>query len=368
MSLKRTPLYPMHLKHNGKIIDFGGWELPVQYEGMGIIKEHNMVREKAGLFDVSHMVEIIIIGKQAEQMVQKLVTNDVKSMQDFQVMYSPMCYPSGGVVDDLLVYRYDSKNYLLVVNAANTDKDYEWIQQNLIPGVEASNRSSEYAQLALQGPAAQDILQKLTTLDLNTIRFFWFNPQVNISGVDCLVSRTGYTGEDGFEIYVEPQQAEFIWEEIIRAGQELVSPIGLGARDSLRFEAKLPLYGQEIDQDITPLEAGLGFFVKLEAGDFIGRTALIQQKQEGLKRKLVEFSMLGKGIPRSHYEVEVDGMPVGHVSSGMYSPTFKKPIGLALLNIEHCEPGSEIDIIIRNQPVKARVEKGIFYRKKTKSK
>jgi aminomethyltransferase len=154
MSLKRTPLYPMHLKHNGKIIDFGGWELPVQYEGMGIIKEHNMVREKAGLFDVSHMGEITIIGEQAEQMVQKLVTNDVKSMQDFQVMYSPMCYPSGGVVDDLLVYRYDSKNYLLVVNAANTDKDYEWIQQNLIPGVEASNRSSEYAQLALQGPAA----------------------------------------------------------------------------------------------------------------------------------------------------------------------------------------------------------------------
>ena len=196
MSLKRTPLYPMHLKHNGKIIDFGGWDLPVQYEGMGIIKEHNMVREKAGLFDVSHMGEITIIGEQAEQMVQKLVTNDVKSMQDFQVMYSPMCYPSGGVVDDLLVYRYDSKNYLLVVNAANTDKDYEWIQQNLIPGVEASNRSSEYAQLALQGPAAQDILQKLTTLDLNTIRFFWFNPQVNISGVDCLVSRTGYTGED----------------------------------------------------------------------------------------------------------------------------------------------------------------------------
>ncbi len=368
MSLKRTPLYPMHLKYKGKIIDFGGWELPVQYEGSGIIKEHKMVREKAGLFDVSHMGEITIIGDQAEEMIQHLVTNDVKKMQDFQVMYSPMCYPNGGIVDDLLIYRYDRKNYLLVVNASNTNKDYEWIQHHLIPGVEAKNRSEEYAQLALQGPAAQAILQELTPLDLNTIRFFCFNPRVNISGVECLVSRTGYTGEDGFEIYVEPDQAEFIWEKIMGAGGLQISPIGLGARDSLRFEAKLPLYGQEMDQDITPLEAGLGFSVKLEAGDFIGSSALLKQKQEGLTRKLAEFTMLGKGIPRAHYKVEVDGLPIGHVTSGMHSPTFKQPIGLALLNIEQCQAGTEIDIIIRNKPVKALVEQGIFYKKKTKSK
>lgn len=368
MALKRTPLYPAHLKYKGKIIDFGGWELPVQYEGMGIIKEHNMVRERAGLFDVSHMGEILLVGDRAEEMVQMLVTNEVKSMQDFQVIYCLMCYPNGGVVDDLLVYRYNNSTYLLVVNAANAAKDYEWIQENLIPGVTARNVSEEYAQLALQGPKAQEILQKISDVDLNTIRFFWFNPAVKISGVECLVSRTGYTGEDGFEIYAAPEQALFIWEEIIRAGGEQVSPVGLGARDSLRFEAKLPLYGQEIDQDITPLEAGLGFFVKLETDDFMGRSALLQQKQEGLKRKLVEFSMLGKGIPRSHYEIQVDGKEAGHVTTGLHSPTFKKPLGLALVNMEYSEPGCLINVIIRGKAVPAIVEKGIFYRKNTKSK
>ncbi len=368
MSLKQTPLYPMHLKYNGKIIDFGGWELPVQYEGMGIIKEHNMVREKAGLFDVSHMGEVMVTGDKAEEFVQKLVSNDVKILQDYQVVYGLMCYPSGGVVDDLLVYRYNSSKYLLVINAANVDKDFAWIQENLVPGVSATNISDQYAQLALQGPEAQAILQKIIDVDLNSIRFFWFNPQVKISGVECIVSRTGYTGEDGFEIYVSPQDAAFIWEEILSAGEDLVSPVGLGARDSLRFEAKLPLYGQEIDQDITPLEAGLGFFVKLNGDDFIGRSALLKQKEEGLKRKLVEFSMVGKGIPRSHYEVQKDGAVIGHVTTGLHAPTFKKPIGLALINIEFTEPGTKIDIMIRDKAIEAVVERGIFYKKKTKSK
>lgn len=368
MSLKQTPLYPMHLKYNGKIIDFGGWELPVQYEGMGIIKEHNMVREKAGLFDVSHMGEVMVTGDKAEEFVQKLVSNDVKILQDYQVVYGLMCYPSGGVVDDLLVYRYNSSKYLLVINAANVDKDFAWIQENLVPGVSATNISDQYAQLALQGPQAQAILQKIIDVDLNSIRFFWFNPQVKISGVECIVSRTGYTGEDGFEIYVSPQDAAFIWEEILSAGEDLVSPVGLGARDSLRFEAKLPLYGQEIDQDITPLEAGLGFFVKLNGDDFIGRSALLKQKEEGLKRKLVEFSMVGKGIPRSHYEVQKDGAVIGHVTTGLHAPTFKKPIGLALINIEFTEPGTKIDIMIRDKAIEAVVERGIFYKKKTKSK
>ncbi len=368
MSLKQTPLYPMHLKYNGKIIDFGGWELPVQYEGMGIIKEHQMVREKAGLFDVSHMGEVFITGEKAEDFVQKLLSNDVRNMKDFQVIYGLMCYPSGGVVDDLLVYRYNSSKYLLVINAANVEKDFEWIQKNLIEGVSASNVSNEYAQLALQGPQAPAILQKITDVDLDSIKFFWFNPAVKISGVECIVSRTGYTGEDGFEIYVQPEDAIFIWEEILQAGGDMVSPVGLGARDSLRFEAKLPLYGQEIDQEITPLEAGLGFFVKLDTDDFIGRSALLKQKAEGLKRKVVEFSMIGKGIPRSHYEVQKDGVSIGQVTTGLHAPTFKKPIGLALINIDYTEPGTQIDIIIRDKAVQAVVDSGIFYQKKTKSK
>lgn len=368
MTLKQTPLYQMHLKYNGKIIDFGGWELPVQYEGRGIIKEHNMVREKAGLFDVSHMGEVLITGEKAEDYVQHLVCNDVKSMQDFQVMYALMCYPNGGVVDDLLVYRYNPQKYLLVINAANVAKDFAWMQENLMDGLTAENVSDQYAQLALQGPKAQEILQKICDTDLESIKFFWFNPAVKVAGVDGIVSRTGYTGEDGFEIYVVPAQAPLVWEAILKAGGEEVSPVGLGARDSLRFEAKLPLYGQEIDQDITPLEACLGFFVKLNSDDFIGRTALLKQKETGLKRKQVEFSMLGKGIPRVHYEVHKDGVCIGHVTTGLHAPTFKKPIGLALINIEHSQPGTEIDIIIRDKPVKAVVGQGIFYKKKTKSK
>ncbi|MGI6468497.1 MAG: glycine cleavage system aminomethyltransferase GcvT [Syntrophomonadaceae bacterium] len=368
MPLQTTPLYPVHLKYKGQMIDFGGWELPVQYEGMGIIKEHHMVRNSAGLFDVSHMGEIMITGEQAEGLVQKLICNDLSTIGDFQVLYSPMCYPHGGVVDDLLIYRYDPAKFLLVVNAANVDKDFAWIKDNLIEGVEAENVSQQYAQLALQGPLAQEILQTLTPTDLEQIKFFHFNPSINIAGVDCMVSRTGYTGEDGFEIYVAPEDAVHLWEEILKAGGDRVSPIGLGARDSLRFEAKLPLYGQEIDENITPLEAGLGYFVKLDSGDFIGRSALLEQKQSGPGRKLVEFDMVGKGIPRSHYEVAINGEIIGHVTTGMHSPTFKKPIGLALIDSRYSIPGTEIDIMIRGKAVKAVVGQGIFYRKRTKSK
>lgn len=369
MSVRQTPLYPMHLKYNGKLIDFGGWELPVQYEGMGILKEHQMVRENAGLFDVSHMGEIFVTGEKAEAFVQNLICNDVKSIEDGQVLYSPMCYPDGGVVDDLLVYRYHPQKYLLVVNAANTDKDFAWMNENRIAGVELDNVSDAYAQLALQGPKAQEILQTLTDTDLGILRFFWFNPAVKIAGIECLVSRTGYTGEDGFEIYVQPAEAVFVWEEILQAGGELVAPIGLGARDSLRFEAKLPLYGQELDKDITPLEAGLGFFVKLDIDDdFIGKSALQKQKAAGLSRKLVEFAMLGKGIPRCHYAVQKNGVAIGQVTSGLHSPTFKKPLGLALIQIEHTKPGTEIEIMIRDKGIKAEVGTGLFYRKKTRSK
>ncbi|HZK43467.1 MAG TPA: glycine cleavage system aminomethyltransferase GcvT [Syntrophomonadaceae bacterium] len=364
MSLKRTPLYDAHLKHTGKIIDFGGWELPVQYEG--IIKEHHMVREKAGLFDVSHMGEFEVTGPHAEEFLQYLVTNDIKNMQDKQIVYTFMCYPDGGVVDDLLVYKYDTDNYLLVVNASNLEKDLEWIEQNVITGVKVNNVSDQFALIAIQGPLAQDILQKIADIDLTTIKQFWFNPAVELSGVECLVSRTGYTGEDGFEIYLKPEKALFIWDEIMRVGGEDITPAGLGARDTLRFEAKLPLYGQEIDKDITPLEAGFGFAVRLNKDDFIGKDVLLKQKNSKLQRTLVEFEMLGKGIPRSHYEIEKDGKKIGWVTSGAHSPTLNKNMGLALINSEFNNPGDIIDIVIRNKRVKAILTKSSFYKRKAK--
>jgi len=366
MALKQTPLNAMHRYHQGKMVDFGGWDLPVQYEG--IIKEHHRVRNQAGLFVVSHMGEIEVKGEQAEAYIQYLITNNVKKIVPYQIQYSPMCYPDGGVVDDLLVYKYSKEHYLLVVNASNTDKDYEWIMRNAFQGLEIRNVSSDYFQLAIQGPLAQSILQRISDTDLNEIAFYHFNPDVHIAGVTCLVSRTGYTGEDGFEIYSSPDHAEFIWKEILQAGGEDIAPIGLGARDSLRFEAKLPLYGQEIDQDISPLEAGLGFFVKLDNDDFIGRESLLQQKTNQTGRQLVEFRMIERGIARSHYEVQKDGKKIGWVTTGSYSPTLEQNIGLALIERSYATPGETIDIVIRNKVVKAEIGKNIFYKKKTKQK
>ena len=231
------------------------------------------------------------------------------------------------VVDDLLVYKFSDDNIFLVVNAANLDKDFAWIKEHAYPDVEVENLSDRYAQLAVQGPEAERILQKISDTDLSSIKFFWFSPEVKIAGVECIVSRTGYTGEDGFEIYVNPDKASYLWEEILEAGGEDIAPIGLGARDTLRFEAKLPLYGQELDKDITPLEAGLGFFVKLQDDDFIGKEALVKQKQDNPGRALVEFEMVGKGIPRSHYEVEKDGVNIGWVTTGAHAPTMNRAIG-----------------------------------------
>ena len=364
--MKQTALISMHRKYLGKLIDFGGWELPVQYAG--IIKEHNMVRQRAGLFDVSHMGEILVKGDGAEDFVQYLVCNNIKTMTDYQVLYTPMCYPHGGVVDDLLVYRYSPQHYFLVVNASNTDKDFDWIKSNSPADLEVTNVSVQYAQLAVQGPKAQEILQKLTDFDLEKIEFFYFQPGVKISGVECLLSRTGYTGEDGFEVYVKPEQAVQLWEDILQAGGEDIAPIGLGARDTLRFEAKLPLYGQEIDQDINPLEAKLGYFVKLDNDDFIGRDALRQEKEKKPSRIQAEFYMLGKGIPRSHYDVQKDGKKIGWVTSGGYSPTIDKNIGLAIIEREYYKDGGMIDIMIRDKPVQAQIGEGVFYRKKTRQK
>jgi aminomethyltransferase len=363
-SLKRTPLYEVHLAHQGKLIDFGGWELPVQYAG--IIEEHHHVRTTAGLFDVSHMGEIEVKGPNALKLVNKLITNDAAKLSLNQVLYSPMCLPSGGIVDDLLVYRMEENRFLLVVNASNTDKDYRWILDKMIAGAEVQNISQETAQLALQGPLAEQILQKLTELNLSEIKYFWFLEGM-IAGQPALVSRTGYTGEDGFEIYLAPADARRVWEAILEAGQpEGVMPIGLGARDTLRFEARLPLYGNELAENITPLEAGLGIFVKLDKDDFIGKAALAKQKAEGVPRKTVGFEMIDRGIPRSRYPVTKDGVEVGFVTSGSFSPTLNKNIGLALVKTEVGAIGNEIEIIIRNRGVRAKIIKTPFYQREVK--
>ncbi len=364
MTLKQTPLNAMHRFHHGKMVDFGGWDLPVQYEG--ILKEHHRVRTQAGLFDVSHMGEIEVRGEKAEDFIQYLVTNNVKRISPYQIQYSPMCYPDGGVVDDLLIYKFGPEYYLLVVNASNTEKDFEWILRNAFHGLQIRTVSAEYVQLAIQGPSAQSILQRISDADLSEIAYYHFKPDVLISGVACLVSRTGYTGEDGFEIYFHPEYAEFIWNQILQAGGDDIAPIGLGARDSLRFEAKLPLYGQEIDQDISPLEAGLDIFVKLDKDDFIGREALMRQKNNQDGRKLVEFKMLERGIARSHYEVQKDGKKIGWVTTGSYAPTLDQNVGLALIDRNYAHPGGTIDIMIRNKAVKAEIGEKIFYKKKTK--
>ena len=345
------------------MIDFGGWSLPVEYTG--IIEEHRQVRNAAGLFDVSHMGEITVKGKDATQLVQKLITNNIAAAKEFQVVYSPMCYLDGGVVDDLLVYKYSNENYLLVVNASNTEKDFEWIRQNLEGQVAVENVSDAYAQLAIQGPKAETVLQKLAGTALNEIKFFYFKPDVMLGEVKAILSRTGYTGEDGFEIYIPAENAAGIWEQLLAAGKEEgIVPVGLGARDTLRFEAALPLYGHELSMEITPLEAGLGNFVKLNKENFNGMESLSLQHSSGLKRTLVGFEMLGRGIPRNNYEVSANGRTVGKVTSGSYSPSLDKNIGMALVEAGCSAEGTEVDILIREKPIKARIIKLPFYTKK----
>lgn len=360
--LKRTPLYEEHLAGKAKLIDFGGWEMPVQY--VGVIDEHHVVRTKAGLFDVSHMGEIDARGEEALAFVQMLITNDVNKLEDGKILYSPMCYPSGGIVDDLLVYRYSSNHFLLVVNASNTDKDYAWIiQQAENFKVSVENISEKYAQLALQGPLAETILQRISNVNLSQLRYYTFT-NGEIDGVSCLISRTGYTGEDGFEIYVSPEYGRQLWRKILETGaSDGVQPIGLGARDTLRFEARLPLYGNELGAEITPLEAGLGIFVKLDKSDFIGREVLLGQKEHGIPRRLVGLEMIERGIARSHYSLQKDGKEIGFVTSGSFSPTLNKNIALGLIRADLAIQGEFLDVIIRGKAVKAKIIPSLFYKR-----
>ena len=357
--LRRTPLYGEHKSLGARLVDFAGWEMPVQYEG--IKAEHNAVRNHAGLFDVSHMGEAVFRGPGAEEAVQRLVTRDVSRLEEGQAGYSAVCYESGGTVDDVIVYRRPD-DFLVVVNASNREKDLEHFRSNTQDlDVEVADESDDWALLALQGPEAADLLQNLTGANLPDLRPFRF-VEGEVAGAKTLVSRTGYTGEDGFELYVSPDDAPRVWRELLEAG---ATPAGLGARDTLRLEAGMCLYGNELDPETTPLEAGIGFAVHLDKErEFIGQEALRREKEEGLRKKLVGFEVEGRGIARHDYPVRVEeGEIVGHVTSGTLSPTLGKAIGLALVS-----PGIEdrFEVVIRERPVDAHTVQLPFYKREKK--
>ncbi|HSJ36613.1 MAG TPA: glycine cleavage system aminomethyltransferase GcvT [Planococcus sp. (in: firmicutes)] len=360
--LQRTPLFESYAQYGGKTIDFGGWELPVQFSS--IKEEHEAVRTKAGLFDVSHMGEILVTGPNSLAFLQNLLTNDISKIKHGQAQYTAMCYPDGGTVDDLLTYRIDEEHFMLVVNASNIEKDFEWMQKHSIEGVTLENVSDQYGLLALQGPLAETVLQRLTDENLSDIKPFRFKMDVVIAGHPVLISRTGYTGENGFEIYASPEASIALWDELLKEGKgDGVLPAGLGARDTLRFEACLALYGQELSKDISPLEAGINFVVKLAKEDFIGKDALAAQKEDGVPRKLVGIEMIDKGIPRHGYSVYLNDERIGEVTTGTQSPTLKKNIGLALVSAEHAELGQEFEVEIRNKRLKAVTVETPFYKR-----
>jgi len=359
--LKTTALNSCHRKCGAKMVDFGGWDMPVQYSG--ILEEHHAVRRAVGLFDVSHMGEIEIHGREAAAFTDSVTTNAVAKLKVGQAQYSGLLYEHGGFVDDILVHKVADDHYFLCVNASNQEKDYEHIAGLNRTSATVEFASPRYAQLAIQGPKALQTLQKLTTTELAPIAYYHFTDG-QVSGAPARIARTGYTGEDGFEIYIAPEQAERIWNEILDAGQEFgIKPCGLGARNTLRLEAKMALYGHEIHASITPYEADLAWIVKLDKGDFIGRAALAKQKSEGVKRKLVGFEMTGRGIGRDGYEVYLDCSPAGWVTSGGPAPTLNKNIGLCYLPVDRAKPGERIQIMIRNQAVDAVTVPTPFYKR-----
>lgn len=360
--LKRTSLYNAHVAAGARMVEFGGWEMPVQYAG--IVEEHRAVRTAAGLFDVSHMGEVEVEGSGALDSVQQLVTNDAGRLTSGQGMYTPMCTPAGGIIDDLTVFRLDGGRYLFVVNAATSAKDFAWIAEH-VTHAQARDRSAELALLALQGPKAQAILQRVTRADLASLQYFHVVEDAAVAGARCLISRTGYTGEDGFEIACPWESAPEVWTALMDAGsRDGLVPVGLGARDTLRLEAGHMLYGSDIDETTTPLEAPLGWTVKMDKGGFIGRQALLEQKQAGVRRRLVGFEMAERAIPRHGYTLASGGDAIGSVTSGTFGPWVQKSIGMGYVEKAHAQPRSEIDVEIRGKPARARVVKLPFYKRK----
>lgn len=365
--LKRTPIAERHEQLGARMVDFSGWYMPVQFSG--IIDEHKTVRTKAGLFDLGHMGQLDVRGPQALDFLQLVTTNDVAALDPGQAQYSMLLYPDGGVVDDIIVYkRPDSQGYFVVINAANTDKDVAWImeqrQKRADLDVTIEHVSDQTGMIAIQGPEAERIMAKLTDADLPSVEYF-HAIEAEVSGVPCLVARTGYTGEDGFEIYCPIDQTLMIWDRLLEEGVPFgLKPIGLGARDTLRLEAKMALYGNELSDEINPLESGLAWAVKLDKGDFIGRDALQRQKDAGIKRRLVGFKMVERGgVPRAHYPVQVDGREVGFVTSGTASPTLGENIGLALVERSVAGVGKPLQIVIRGKPVAAIQVRTPFYQR-----
>ncbi len=362
---KKTPLYGEHQRLGAKLIDFGGWMMPVNYPP-GILEEHKATRSAVGVFDVCHMGEIHFRGKRAAEAVQRLVTNKVGALLDGGAMYAVACHESGGIVDDLIVYRVAAEHFLIVVNASNIDKDFSHFSSNVGSWCEIKNESDATALIAFQGPKAASALAGLTKSDLASLRSFRFLPNRQVAGLPAWIARTGYTGEDGFEIFTPAEHAVAMWNALLDAAASAGGkPVGLGARDTLRLEARLSLYGNDLSDTTTPLEAGLGWVVKLDAGDFIGKAALVRQREAGLARKLVGFEMRERGIPRHGYPVKdaQTGATLGEVSSGGVGPTVGKNIGMGYVPAAHAEPGSRLVIDCRGKPALAEVIKGPFYRR-----
>jgi glycine cleavage system T protein (aminomethyltransferase) len=357
---RRTPLYEAHKKLGAKMVEFSGWDMPVQYSSL--IAEHEAVRTAAGLFDVSHMGEVEFLGPGALEAANRLITNDLARIADGQAAYAGLLNERGGFVDDVVAYRFSPERIFICVNAGNREKDFDWMKSHA-RGVAPVNRSDDWAQLAVQGPKATGIVQKLTAVDVGKIATYRF-AEGEVAGAKCIISRTGYTGEDGFELYTPPEKAEALWFALLEAGQgDGLKPAGLGARDSLRTEMKFALYGNDIDDDHTPLEAGLGWIVKLDKAEFIGKPALEQQRAAGVPRKLVGFELTDPGVPRHGYPILKDGQRVGEVTSGTMGPSVKKPIGIGYVPAALAAEGSTFQVEIRGRPAGARVVKTPFYKR-----
>jgi aminomethyltransferase len=360
--MKRTTLYNIHKNLGAKIIEFAGYEMPIQYSS--IIAEHKAVRNSVGVFDVSHMGEVFVKGEKALDFVQHITVNDASKLFPGRVQYSAMCYENGGIVDDLLVYKISQNEFLLVINASNIDKDFEWMQKNNKFSVELKNLSDEYSLLAVQGPNSLKTLQKLTNTKIN-LEYYHFT-KLNLGGVDMIFSRTGYTGELGYELYFTGNEkvAEDLWNKIFEAGKEFdIQPVGLAARDSLRLEMGFCLYGNDIDQTTNPLEAGLGWITKLSKPNFIGKEILVKVKEKGLNRKLVAITSEEKIFPRHGYDLFVNSSKIGIVTSGTVSPMLEKPIAMGYVETKYAEINSDINFLVRGKEVPAKVVKLPFVKR-----
>jgi aminomethyltransferase len=356
--LKRTPLYEQHVALGARVVPFAGWEMPVQYSG--VVDEVRAVRQAAGLFDVSHMGELHVTGPGGLAWLNSMTTNDVGRLDVGRAHYSLLCRHDGGILDDILVYRLDEDDFMVVVNASNTEKDANWLQQHVVPGVELEDSSTATALLALQGPAAERVLQPLAETPLSELRRFRCVP-ARVAGIDCLVSRTGYTGEDGFELFTQGDVLA-LWDALLEAGAGQVKPCGLGARDVCRIEAGNVLYRHEIGEGINPVAADLMWTVKLEKGAFMGSETLKRLQAEGVPLKLVGFEMLSRAIPRQDYPLAKSGEPVGFVTSGTFSPTLGKPIGIGYLPPDAAQPGTAVEVLVRGRPEPAQIVSLPFYR------